>query len=372
MSAKIIYPLRWANELRLTLVHFAARVRRAPYALTGLCLLLMLVVLASVGVGAVRITPTQVIAILGKQLGLSLPWTFEAQQEAVLMAIRLPRVLLGVLIGAALAVAGAAMQGLFRNPLADPGLIGVGSGASLAAVGMIVLGVTQFNAAFQAFGLFTLPLAAFMGSAIATLIVYRLSSASGRTVVSTMLLAGIALNALMGAGIGLLTYMATDAQLRNITFWSLGSLGSATWRTVMAAAPFILIAVVTLPQLARALNALALGEAEAGHLGVSVEWTKRSIIALVALAVGTAVALAGMIGFIGLVVPHLLRLLVGPDHRTVLPGATLLGASLLLSADLIARTLVAPAELPIGIVTAALGAPFFLWLLLRDRRKSEL
>jgi iron complex transport system permease protein len=187
-----------------------------------------------------------------------------------------------------------------------------------------------------------------------------------------MLLAGIALNAFMGAGTGLLTFVANDAQLRNITFWSLGSLGGATWRTVAVAGPFVATAVLLLPRLSRALNALALGEAEAGHLGVDVERTRRTIVVLSALGVGSAVALAGVIGFIGLVVPHLLRLLVGPDHRVVVPGAALLGASLLLGADLVARTLVAPAELPIGIVTAVLGAPFFLWLLLRDRRANTL
>jgi iron complex transport system permease protein len=350
----------------------AGRARRAPYALAGLGLLLALVVMVSVGLGAVPIAPQQVLAILARPLGLALPWTFEAQQEMVLTAIRLPRVLLGIQIGAALAVSGAAMQGLFRNPLADPGLIGIGSGAALAAVAVIVLGLTLFKDAFAAFGTFTLPAAAFIGSAVATFIVHRMSSVSGRTIVSTMLLAGIALNALMGAGTGLLTFVANDAQLRNITFWSLGSLGGATWRTVAAAAPFIAAAVFFLPRLSRALNALALGEAEAGHLGVNVERSKRLVVILAALGVGAAVALAGVIGFIGLIVPHLLRLVVGPDHRVVLPGSALLGASLLLSADLVARTLVAPAELPIGIVTAVLGAPFFLWLLVRDRHTNAL
>jgi iron complex transport system permease protein len=334
------------------------------------------VIFASVGIGAVGIAPSQVISILAKQINLPLPIAlvapFEPQQESVLTAIRIPRVLMGMLIGAGLAVSGAAMQGLFRNPLADPSLIGISSGAAIAAVTMIVLGATFANELYKQLGTFALPLVAFLGAVGATLIVYRLSVVNGRTVVATMLLAGIAVNALLGAGTGFLTFIATDTQLRNITFWSLGSIGGATWRSVSAIAPFVVIAIGLLPRLARVLNAMALGEAEAGHLGFDVERAKTVIVLLVALAVGASVALAGIIGFVGLIVPHLVRLLLGPDHRGVLPGAALLGAALLLAADLVARTVVAPAELPIGIVTAMLGAPFFLWLLLRDRRRSTL
>jgi iron complex transport system permease protein len=345
---------------------------RAPVVLMGLAVLLGAVILASVGIGMVRIAPGQVMAILAAQVGVRLPWPFEAQQAAVLSAIRLPRVLLGSLIGAALAVSGAAMQGLFRNPLADPGLIGVSSGAAVAAVAVIVLGATVFRGFTGLLGPFTLPLAAFLGGLMTTLVVYRLASVTGRTVVATMLLAGIAVDALAGAGIGLLTFVATDAQLRNITFWSLGSLGGATWTSVSAVLPFVLVALLGLPGLARALNVLLLGEAEAGHLGLNIERVQRLVIGCVALAVGAAVSVAGIVGFIGLVVPHLLRLVIGPDHRYLFPGAALLGASLLLGADLVARTLVAPAELPIGVVTAALGAPFFLGLLIRNRSQWRL
>jgi iron complex transport system permease protein len=316
----------------------------------------------------VSITPGQLLAILARRSGLTLPWHYAAQQEAVLLAIRLPRVLLGGLIGAGLATAGAAMQGLFRNPLADPGLVGVASGAALAVVAVIVLGATVCTGVTRLLGPFTLQAAAFGGGVVTTLVVYWLASLSGRTVVATMLLAGIAVNALTGAGIGLLTFVATDAQLRNITFWSLGSLSGATWTAVGAVLPCIVPAVVCLLGLARALNVLLLGESEAGHLGIDLERVKRLVVLCVALAVGAAVSVAGIIGFIGLVVPHLLRLAIGPDHRYLLPGSALLGASLLLGADLVARTLSAPAELPIGIVTAALGAPFFLWLLLRHRQ----
>jgi iron complex transport system permease protein len=336
--------------------------------LGGLVGLLLFMVLASVGIGAVAIAPGDVVRILAQRVGVDV--VVDARQASVLLAIRLPRVLLGILIGAGLATAGVLMQGLFRNPLADPGLIGVSSGAALAAVGVIVLGATLLEGVTQLLGIFTLPLAAFCGGLAATLLVYRLGTSSGQTLVATLLLAGIALNALAGAGTGLLTFVATDEQLRSITFWSLGSLGGATWRAVGALAPFVLVVLVVAPRYAQALNVVLLGETEARHLGINVERVKQVIVVLSALAVGAAVAVAGIIGFIGLVVPHLLRLLLGPDHRSLLPGSALLGAALLLAADLIARTLVAPAELPIGVVTALIGAPFFLWLLLRDRTRG--
>ena len=348
------------------------RAARATVVLVGLTGLLLLMVLLSVSIGAVKISPLQTMAILLSQIGIDLNIPFETQQAAVLTAIRLPRVILGVLVGAGLAVAGAAMQGLFRNPLADPGLIGVSSGAALAAVTMIVLG-SSFGllSGLQAgLGLLALPFAAFVGGLATTLLIYRLSSVGGRVAVATMLLAGIAIAALSGACTGLLTFVASDAQLRSITFWSLGSLGGATWNADAAVAPFLLLAIMLIPRYARALNAMLLGESEAGHLGVNVERVKRIVIVLTALCVGASVAVTGIIGFVGLIVPHLLRGLIGPDHRFVLPGAVLLGSSLLLGADLIARTIVSPAELPIGIVTAILGAPFFLWLLLKGRRLS--
>ena len=340
----------------------------------GLMVLTVLLGLLSVvclGTGAVSIGPRQVLAILGKGLDLTLPWAFEPHHEAIVLSIRLPRILLGMLIGGGLAVAGAAMQGLFRNPLADPGLIGVSSGAAVAAVATIVLGATVLDFATQALGPFALSIAAFGGGAATTLLVYRLSLVHGTVSVSTMLLAGIAINAVAGAITGIFTFVADDAQLRSLTFWSMGSLGGATWPAVAAAAPFTGLATLAVLRYARPLNALLLGEAEAGHLGCNVERLKRSVVLLVALSVGAAVAVAGIIGFVGLVVPHLLRLTLGPDHRFLLPGAALLGASLLLGADLIARTLVAPAELPIGIVTAIIGGPFFMYLLQRGRRLGK-
>lgn len=358
---------RSATSLPRAMPGAGRREIRARWTLAALFLLLLALVLVAVGHGAMAVSPGQVLAILGERLGLTLPVDYSRQQEAVLLTIRLPRVLLALLVGGGLAVAGAAMQALFRNPLADPGLVGVSSGSALAAVAVIVLGTSWLPALAPADG-FGLPLAAFLGGLLATTLIYHLATSAGRTDVATLLLAGIAINAMAMAGTGLLTYMADDQQLRTLTFWTMGSLGGATWSSVGICAPFIVLAALAILRLRRTLNLLLLGEAEALHLGVAIDRVKRWLVVWVALLVGTAVAVSGIIGFVGLVVPHLLRLLLGPDHRHLLPGCVLLGAGLLLAADLLARTVVAPAELPIGIVTALVGGPFFVWLLLRQRR----
>ncbi len=339
--------------------------RRGPVALGLLSIGLILMMSLAVGIGSVWISIQDVLAILLNSIGIDAAGSYTQQQELVLLHIRLPRVLLGALIGAALGVSGALMQGLFRNPLAEPGLVGVSAGSAMFAVIFIVLGsglalppVIQMHA---------LSIAAFAGGLLTTFLVYGLATRSGRTAVATLLLAGVALGALAGAVTGLMFFLADDAQLRTITFWTMGSLGGATWISLAGTAPLLLLAILCAPLLARSLNAMLLGEAEAYHLGIRTEHAKRITIVLVALAVGAAVAAAGVIGFVGLIVPHLARLLLGPDHRMLIPASALMGALLLLSADLIARTLVAPAELPIGIVTALAGAPFFLWLLLRER-----
>jgi iron complex transport system permease protein len=295
-----------------------------------------------------------------------------ARDAIIIYDIRMPRVVLGVLIGAALAVSGAVMQGLFRNPLADPGLVGVSAGAGLGAVSMIVLGGTALAPVSALLGIYALPAAAFLGGLAVTLVLYRISTRRGQTSVATMLLAGIALAALAGAAMGLLIFMADDRQLRDLTFWNLGSLAGATWIKIAAVGPVIALALATAPFLARGLNALALGETTAHHLGIPVQRFKYVAIVAVAAATGVSVAVSGGIGFVGIVVPHLLRLLIGPDNRYLLPASALLGASLLLVADAISRTVVAPAELPIGVVTAAAGAPFFLWILLRKRGVLDL
>lgn len=339
--------------------------RRAEGILAALALALGLgvIVLLAIGTGAVPIAPAKALAILVDPIGLGLPIVYSDLERTVLLDLRLPRVLLGCLVGAALAVSGTALQGLFRNPLADPGLLGIASGAALCAVGVIVLGEELGLA-----GLYALPVAAFLGALGVTVLIYRLAQGQEGTSVAGLLLAGIALNAVAGAATGLVIYFAEDDELRTLTFWGMGSLGGATWHAVGVALPFLALALGPLPRLATALNALLLGETEAAGLGIDVERVKRRIVVCVALAVGASVALTGVIGFVGLVVPHLLRLMLGADHRHLLPGAALLGAALLVGADLGARTLIAPAELPIGILTSLVGGPFFIWLLVRERR----
>lgn len=328
------------------------RARRTVY---GLGLLLGLTSLFSLGTGASGIT---LFALLD---GVT------DREQLILWDIRLPRLAMGALVGAGLAVSGALMQGLFRNPLADPGIVGVGAGAGLGAVLAIVLGGLMPAGIMAVVGSQLVPLAAFLGGWTATILLYRVSSAGGRVSVATMLLAGIALGALAGAATGVLVYLADDRQLRDLTFWGMGSLAGASWAKIAASLPLILPVLLLSPLLARGLNALALGEAQAAHLGIDTERLKQWTILGVAAAAGAAVAVAGGIGFIGIVVPHLLRLATGPDHRYLLPNAALLGATLLIGADMVARTLLSPAELPIGIVTALIGAPVFLWILLQRR-----
>lgn len=318
----------------------------------------------ALGAGAVAIPPDRVLGAL-----LRPPSDVEAARDAlVILNIRLPRLLLGLMVGASLAVAGALMQGLFRNPLADPGIVGVSAGAGLAAAAMIVLGDLWLAPLIGRLPFAALPLGAFAGGLVCTLLLYGVATRHGRTSIPTLLLAGVAIGALAGALTGLLAYLSDDRQLRDLTFWSLGSLSGASWTKTAAIAPIVLPLLAATPFLARGLNALALGEAEAFHLGVPVQRLKALAIIATALAVGAAVAAAGVIGFVGIVVPHLIRLAIGPDHRWLLPLSALLGGALLVGADIVARTIVAPSELPIGIVTAALGAPFFLWLLLRKGR----
>ena len=288
------------------------------------------------------------------------------RDHVVLVDIRLPRLALGLAVGAALAVSGVLLQGLFRNPLADPGIVGVSAGAGLGAVLAIVLGGLLPAGISALFGSWLVPFAAGLGGWATTLLLYRVATNGKRTEVATMLLAGIALSALAGAATGVLTYLADDRQLRDLTFWGMGSLAGATWTKLAAAAPLMCLAVLLAPRLARGLNALALGEAQAAHMGVDVQRLKRRAIFATAAAAGAAVAVSGGIGFVGLVVPHILRQIQGPDHRQLLPNAALLGAGLLVLADLLSRTIVAPAELPIGIITALIGAPVFLWMLVHN------
>ncbi|GAA5103697.1 iron ABC transporter permease [Bartonella jaculi] len=285
----------------------------------------------------------------------------------VLIDIRLPRIILGLLIGAALAVSGVLMQGLFRNPLADPGIVGVSAGAGLGAVLAIVVGLAFPSSLAPFLEPYKVIIGAFCGGLLSTIILYAIATRHSCTSIATMLLAGIALGALSSAVVGTLIFIANDQQLRDITFWNLGSLAGATWLKIWLILPFICAGLLFSPFLSRALNALSLGEAVAGHVGFHIQRVKNIAIFLVALMCGSAVAVSGGIGFIGIVVPHILRQLIGPDHRYLIPCSALLGAALLIFADTFARLIVAPAELPIGIVTALFGSPFFLWILICKR-----
>ncbi len=329
--------------------------------LAGLSLLAALIALA---VGAFPLPPAALISALLEPLGIDLG-RHAADQSFVLWHIRLPRVLLAALVGGALGISGALSQGLFRNPLAEPALIGVASGAAIGAASVIVFAGSWLAALPAWAGAAALPVAAFVGGGLCTALVHRLARVDGRTAVDTMLLAGVAINALGFAAIGLLQVIADDEQLRGLTFWLLGSLGGATWSALAVGAPLMLLVLALGPLLARQLDALLLGESEAGHLGVDVQRLERRCVALIALAVGAAVALCGVIGFVGLVVPHIARRLGTVSHRWTLPASALLGAGLLVIADALGRTLTAPAELPVGAITSLAGAPFFLVLLQR-------
>ena len=318
--------------------------------------------------GAVDI-PIETIIDLGFEVFQSSDKDNVSQQvKTILLDIRLPRICLAILIGAILAISGAVMQGLFRNPLAAPSLIGVSSGASVGASVVIVLAGAWLQSN-TALGLSLVAVGAFIGSFLVTVLVYRLSTSALGTSVTTMLLAGIAVSALAGAVSGLLSYYADNEMLRQISIWQMGNLSTANWQRVLVLAVVAILVLSLFPRESKSLNALLLGESEARHLGIDVQQVKRKLILLTTLGIGTAVAIGGMIGFVGLIVPHIVRLLIGPDHRWLLPASALAGGVLLLLADTIARIIIAPTELPTGILTAILGAPFFIMLLVQQRRE---
>ncbi|MDU5838748.1 MAG: iron ABC transporter permease [Pantoea sp.] len=280
--------------------------------------------------------------------------------------IRLSRVLLAVLIGMALAVSGAVMQGLFRNPLADPGLLGISSGAGLAVAIAILLPLTLP----PLLALWLPTLAAFLGSLAVMALIFSLSQRAQGSL-ARLLLVGIAINALCGAAVGVLSWLSNDQQLRQLSLWGMGSLSQAQWPMLAVCAAFILPALLLTQRRARHLNLLQLGEEDAHYMGLDVRRTQRQLLTLSALLVGAAVSVSGIIGFVGLVVPHVMRFCLGSDHRWMLPGSALAGAILLLLADTLARTLVVPAEMPVGLLTSLLGGPWFLWQILRQQRGVE-
>ncbi len=279
---------------------------------------------------------------------------------------------MGVIVGGGLAISGCVMQALFRNPMADPGLLGVSSGAALGAMITIVLGIHFTHYIPDGLVMHVIPLMAFIGGLSTLFIIHRLSRVNFRIDIPTMLLAGIALNSIIGALIGLLSYISDDGQLRRLVFWGLGSLEVTDWTRIAVAIIVIFPVSAVMIRYAKHLNANLLGENEARHLGIDIEKMKTILVILVSLIVGVCVALSGIIGFVGLLVPHLVRMATGPDHRLLLPACGIFGAVLLVLADILARTLIAPAQIPIGIITAILGGPFFLWLLVRYRRKLAL
>jgi len=338
---------------------------KARATLTAAAFFLALAVVLSLAIGAVAIPVETIFNLLLDSIGLGHP--ADPRESLVFWSIRVPRVLVGCAVGGALGLAGAVMQGLFRNPLADPGLIGVSGGAALAAVAVIVVGGGVVGGLPEWIRPLTLPAAAMLGGLGATFLVYRLGTVGGQTMIATTLLAGIAINAIAAAGVGFLIFLSDEQQLRDLSFWTLGSIAGITWQTLLPALVLMALPLLVLPTLAGPLNAMLLGEREAFHLGHPPERMKRLAIVLAAVAVGAAVSVSGIIGFVGLVVPHIVRLLCGPDHRYVLPGSILVGAGLFLMADLVSRTVVLPAEMPIGVVTALLGGPFFIALLLRRR-----
>nr|WP_232848144.1 iron ABC transporter permease [Occultella kanbiaonis] len=328
----------------------------------SLTVALGVLLILSVGLGQMGITPAEVLGSILNRLGLGvLPGPAHPNAESALWAVRMPRLLLAAMVGAALATGGVLMQGVFGNPLAEPGVIGVSSGAAVGACTVIVLGVNTL-------GTWTAVVAAFIGGLITTAVAYSTARQEGRTEVVTLVLTGVAVNAVAGAIIAFLTFLGDTSAREEIVFWQLGSLNGTRWEHVLVAAPVIVLGVAAAGLFARRLDLLALGERPARHLGVDVERLRIVVIVGVAVLTSAAVAFCGVIAFVGLVVPHLIRMLVGPGHAVLLPASALGGAVLLLAADLAARTVVPYADLPIGMLTALVGGPFFFYLIRRTRR----
>ncbi|MBD5771179.1 FecCD family ABC transporter permease [Marinomonas colpomeniae] len=324
--------------------------------------LLFFSALLAITIGAVSISMSDVLSYFSHGFSLE----HNSLSTRILFEIRLPRTLLSLGVGAALGICGAAMQALFRNPLADPSLIGVAGGGALGAVTVIVIGDSIFPQVMDLVGSYALPLGAMLGCLGVCTIIYRVSNRQGQFTIITLLLSGIAVNAIVGSFIGILTLVSSDSELRELTFWTMGNLGGNGWSLILPVLFLISISLVGLSRLAKPLNLYLLGEAQAQHLGVSVSGLKKQVFLFTAIAVGASVSISGMIGFVGFIVPHLVRIIIGPDHRFLFPVSMLLGASFLTITDVIARVVIIPAELPIGLVTSALGGPFFLFVLYRQ------
>ncbi len=344
-----------------TSVGLAVHRRNGRLLVIGMSILLVVVIVLSFAVGPLKIAPGTVLHVFAAKFGFVDIGSLTQRDISVVWNLRVPRALLAVLVGASLAMAGAGLQGLFGNPLADPGIIGVTNGAALGAVTAIVLGI-------NALGQWTIPLAAFVGGGLATTLIYLLAHAGRESGTATLLLVGIAIGAACSSGIGLFTYTADDRELQSLVFWQMGSLAHTSWSVLVAAVPAFIVGAIALRSLATPLDMLALGERQARHLGLDVSRTRAGLVAVCALLVGSAVAFAGSVGFVGLVVPHFARLLAGPGHRWLLPLSGITGGLLVVVADTAARSLNPPSEIPLGLFLSALGAPFFLWMIMQRQR----
>ncbi len=340
------------------------RSRRPALLITGLTIALVVMSVISAGSGQLDISPGEVLGSFFHKIGLDIgTMPQHPQGDNTLWQVRFPRIALAILVGASLACAGALMQGIFGNPLAEPGVIGVSSGASMCAAIGIVFGLNFAGA-------WSTPILAFIGGLVTTMLIYLLSRSGGRTEVVTLVLTGIAINAMAQAGLAFLMFMGDTSAREEIVFWTLGSLNGTRWQEVAVVAPFVAVGLFAVALVARQLDLLALGDRAARHVGVDVERLRLFCIVLVALLTAAAVSFAGTIAFVGLVVPHLVRLVTGPGHRVLLPASALGGALLLVSADLWARTAVAYADLPIGMLTSLVGGPIFFWLIRRTRKQA--
>ncbi|MGH7653130.1 MAG: FecCD family ABC transporter permease [Gemmatimonadaceae bacterium] len=333
-----------------------------------LAVLLAVAMLASAGLGAFTFTPAEMVRYLRQAAGWAPPETTDTLARNVFLLLRLPRVLLAALTGAVLGVSGTLMQGLFRNPIVEPGLAGTSAGAAFGAALVFVLGERTTLAFTAPLGTLAVPLFAFIGAFAATMLVYRASTSFGKVNVFTLLLAGIAVNAVCTAGTGFLSYIARDPQARNITFWNLGTFTTANWKGTIVVGVFFVVCFAASLRHGKSLNALMLGEDEAASLGIDPAKLILRLIILNTVMVAVDTAMVGVIAFIGLVVPHILRMMRSADYTFLLPASALLGALLMEVIDIVARFVISPAELPIGIITAVVGAPVFLWILLRQHR----
>ena len=318
---------------------------------------LIVSVLLAITIGSFKISVVDILLGNLNELG-----------RTILFNIRMPRVILAAFVGASLAISGACLQGLFRNPLADPGLIGVSAGAALGAAFAIVFSSHFISLNFL--GPYLIPFSAIIGSASVIVILFFITKGFGYDGVTYMLLAGIAVNAIAGVGIGFLTYISDDSELRSLTFWTMGSFGGVTWPIIIPAIVVIILSIIWIIGLSRKLDLIQLGDVEASRLGINIKKVRFSVIISSAVVVGISVALSGMIGFVGLVVPHLVRILGGVNHIYVLIGSAIFGSILMVISDMMCRIIISPAELPVGLITSGLGSPFFLWLIFKMRTKN--